>query len=215
MKDKGGKHAKEMDVRRRIFGILSALSLLLCVVLVLLYLGGLKSAWTVGYAATGHYYALSTAPRHSLFLIAFHDRMVVGSGWVLRRDPPGALPMPPSPSGTSYVAIAKPDWNWYGRTDRIKAPPLFDYASFNAIANPGATERIVQVWPIPYIVMGMVLPFWYVVRWVNARRRIRQRLAAGLCLTCGYDLRASKERCPECGTAIPADSAAGSESKAK
>lgn len=47
-----------------------------------------------------------------------------------------------------------------------------------------------------------LLPAHYLLR-VRRRRRNARRLARGCCAGCGYDLRGSPGRCPECGLAGP------------
>ena len=62
-------------------------------------------------------------------------------------------------------------------------------------------------WHLPYFVAipcTMILPA-IVLRGYKKERRRRKRRERGLCLNCGYDLRASKDRCPECGMAIPGE----------
>jgi hypothetical protein len=55
--------------------------------------------------------------------------------------------------------------------------------------------------PVGYVgALLLVLPS----AWSFATIRRRKLNAMGFCLTCGYDLRATIDRCPECGTPIPA-----------
>jgi hypothetical protein len=51
-------------------------------------------------------------------------------------------------------------------------------------------------------VPGLIAASWIARR--AARRWVRSRRSFGLCPTCGYDLRASHDRCPECGQLTPA-----------
>ena len=67
----------------------------------------------------------------------------------------------------------------------------------------GAAPDLVCFWLSYLLILGAILAFFIVP--ARRRHRVAHWRALGLCLTCGYDLRASSERCPECGTPIPAD----------
>ena len=63
-----------------------------------------------------------------------------------------------------------------------------------------AVDYQISQWMLPhwlFALVGMILP----IVWLTQRRRTKRRRVAGRCVACGYDLRQSPGRCPECGRA--------------
>jgi hypothetical protein len=77
------------------------------------------------------------------------------------------------------------------------APTPIEAATDTAVIRRGQFYPMRLVLPIwPLTIPLMITQLW---SWFAAARNNRK----GLCRTCGYDLRATPQRCPECGTAAP------------
>jgi hypothetical protein len=72
------------------------------------------------------------------------------------------------------------------------------YVQLNLVANSQVRQNnfAVSCW-LPVLLLPLI-PIWWLIR----LRRSQLRAVSGLCAACGYDLRATPDRCPECG-AIP------------
>lgn len=160
-------------MRRRVLTTLSALSLLLCVAAVALWV---RSHWAfdhLGYTTDRGSVALAN-PKGGLLL--YTDAIDAATirrrkGFAHFRE--SALDM--------AEAFGSPHRRW-GPVRVWSGPP----------------HRIVVVqWWLPAALLAVAPGAW-----LADRVRLRRRHLLGLCPACGYDLRASKERCPECGTPL-------------
>ncbi len=82
---------------------------------------------------------------------------------------------------------------WFkGSDNRVLDPLTFrnSFLGFKYVHTPEQAYLIIPYWAPVLVAAVLTLLAW---------RRQRRIFDPGLCQQCGYDLRASKDRCPECG----------------
>lgn len=166
-----------IHMKRRLFTILSALSLLLFVAVCVL--------WLRSYFRADSYYS---GGDDGTLLYVESGRGFVS---VMRTS------MDPqfTSKETKWASSELPSYPMWGRPSTLAQ--RLGFWSMTAQGYHGLSCRwIVPCWFLS--VLTCVLPGGWLIG--HGRRRQRQRrIAAGLCVRCGYDLRSTPDRCPECG----------------
>ena len=185
---------------RHLFTILTGLSLLLCVATAVLWV---RSYWR--FDSVGHV-------RGPVSNGSLKREMVISArGTILltRIDSTGMG------SKTKTPLIAGWDWHSYPNPAAIGTLLEVVRAQGFEMAGLGGFHHHVVSGSSMLDNRTLVLPCWLLVplfavlpiMWCRSELRRRRRDKAGLCPKCGYDLRATPDRCPECGTTMAATTA--------
>ena len=91
---------------------------------------------------------------------------------------------------------------WYGNWGDIPGWSARQTSVLGFTVGSGASGAGAKfVFAIPLWFVGVAFGSPLMLLWL-LRRRAKRRPGTNLCENCGYDLRATPERCPECGTEV-------------
>jgi hypothetical protein len=189
---------------RRLFTLVSAVSLLLCVATCVL--------WVWSYRDQGFLERIDILVEADRWVLHKEESLRTNRGqFVYILQEKRLTFQDAAKSSESFPGSRRGRWCWVdspspsssGRYEEEERYGGFGVTTFETVRSTGSVWSVVTV----------SLPFWVAAlitgvapgRWAARRfRRHRHeaRRAAGLCPACGYDLRATPGRCPECG-AVP------------
>ncbi|HEX2971642.1 MAG TPA: hypothetical protein VHP11_04885 [Tepidisphaeraceae bacterium] len=174
-------------MRHRLIVAFSLLSLLICLGSLLLWARSL-AYWDLLALRVG---------RHHLILNTHPD--VINFAWDTREGPPGDLQWRFIPSPITWTR-QQPDGS-------VRQVIGRNWTRFTFSRNQGGEWDPKTNKNYNLSGHGLTVPLWFLaavsclpsIPVLTRQIRNRYRRRSGLCPTCGYDLRATPDRCPECG----------------
>jgi hypothetical protein len=186
----------DRSVRRGIFNITSAIS-----TLILIAVGFL---WPASYWGNGHL-EVWRGPAASWFLFLAPGRAVLFRQSVKSLSETVPIANLSEPGKFGIRAGPNGQQGWVVCQSSLGTPSFGNFGTHMTLDDGRGSEAAFIVssraYFVPYwcIAAGAwLLPAIWFWRWRQWKMRLR-----GLCVVCGYDLRATPDRCPECG-AVPA-----------
>jgi hypothetical protein len=195
---------------RFVFHLLSAISLLLLV--------AIAALWTLGEFRTDEIKGDFVDRRNNLL----SDYWTVSElGWIeLRWSCASYTHISPlmKQQPFEHLAVAFPNWHVDApqseitfsnkKTDIVICSTPEGDMRLSDIRSPVGVPTISSYHPLDGHAVRVVLPYWFITLatsitpafWLWRWRKRRSLKRVGACKTCGYDLRASPTRCPECGS---------------
>ncbi|MGD0462155.1 MAG: hypothetical protein ABSB74_06680 [Tepidisphaeraceae bacterium] len=191
--------------RRWLFNGLAALSLVLCMVTAALWARSYFIYEHVGSAVLSRRASLVASFQGQLYL-EHHSYWEYSGGWEWYRQ--RIRPGEEAIQGSHEPSCAWHEFLGFGvGSGTIYAWPGHLYPGVpmpTNVADPRFWRNTFTALAVPYWIIVALLaagPFW----WMHQKRQQRcgSRPDAAICRHCGYDLRATPDRCPECGTIPP------------
>jgi hypothetical protein len=181
---------------RRLLRILFTLA---CAASLLLFLAA-AVLWVRGYVVEDQ--LVWQSPRRTVFA-----KSSTGRVWVFQLE----LKPDENPSRTVFEhRVTRPEALDVSRQRwavRYWHTPFFTFRSGGSVVSSSLFDVTVSWWFVALLAAGLPIRWFFL--WRGRWRRERQR-GEGRCAACGYDLRATRDRCPECG-AVPSWNGPGGE----
>jgi hypothetical protein len=171
--------------RRPLFTLAAALSLLLLLTTATLWVWSYSEpSWPI-------------SPNTPSPGVSTHRELILSRGFLVISTLEKYAPTPPLNPGYVY-GIENGGWRAMAVRWEDYRVTLLRLQDRKTVA-PLNHTRIFSLWLGLPLLTWAVLPAWWLIR----HRKLRRESRKGTCRVCGYDLRATPDRCPECGTPIP------------